>query len=222
MRYHVSMSERPRLVCTKCSPPMAWRGHRQRPLCALGSCSCSAACPHAPAKRWRPASAPVSSALPVQVTQATALNDNHALPPAVITHLKNAEADIDNKVDMAIDAINAHEATHPPDQVTAPKDPSMHPALPPAVIAHLKNGEADLDNKVDMAIDAINTHSMSGAATHSPYPALPPAVVTHLNSFEDNLTKHVDVYVNKLAALDSKVDLAPAPAPSMHYRRMRA
>ena len=140
----------------------------------------------------------MSSALPAQVTQATALNDNHAIPPAVITHLKNAEADLDNKVDMAIDAINAHEATHPPDPVPASHD-SLHPALPPA-----------------------DSHTLSGVATHSNYPALPPAIVKHLNNFEDNLTKHVDVYVNKLAALDSKVDLAPAPAPSMHYRRMRA
>ena len=73
-----------------------------------------------------------------------------------------------------------------------------------------------------MAIDAINSHTLSGVATHSPYPTLPPAVVKHLNDFENNLTNHVDVVVNHINALDSKVDLAPAPAPSMHYRRMRA
>ena len=187
-------------------------------------CSCLAAFPLAPAKPWRPASAPVSSTLPAQVAQATALNDylHPALPPSVIAHLKKGEADLDNKVDMAIDAINAHdEATHSPEQITVSYD-NLHPALPPSVIAHLKKGEADLANKVDMAVDAINSHTLSGMATHSPYPALPPAVVKHLNDFEDNLTKHVDVYVNAINALDSKVNLAPAPSPSMHYRRMRA
>ena len=127
-------------------------GHRRAPSGVPGHAALvlywSTSSP-APTKQRHPASSPVSAALPAQVTQATALEGDYlhpALPPSVIKHLKDAEANLDHKVDVAIDHINglSHEATHSP-----------YPALPPAVVTHLNNFENNLTAHVDVVVNHL-------------------------------------------------------------------